>query len=91
MEYENLVALTTHLSNHQNSYEFLCCGYKENKCVVATESDGEANTRTESIDYDGFLCGAWWGVIQKECNLNSSCCKVTIQTRSSLPSADQKI
>jgi len=54
VEYENLVALTTHLSNHQNSYEFLCCGYKENKCVVATESDGEANTRTESIDYDGF-------------------------------------
>jgi len=28
--------------------------YKENKCVVATESDGEANTRTESTDYDGF-------------------------------------
>jgi hypothetical protein len=29
--------------------------YKENKCVVATESDGEANTRTESTDYDGFF------------------------------------
>jgi len=28
--------------------------YKENKCVVATESDGEANTRTESTYYDGF-------------------------------------
>jgi len=28
--------------------------YKENKCVVATESDGKANTRTESIDYNGF-------------------------------------
>jgi len=28
--------------------------YKENKCVVVTESDGEANTRTESTDYDGF-------------------------------------
>ena len=28
--------------------------YKENKCVVATESDGEANTRTKSTDYDGF-------------------------------------
>jgi len=28
--------------------------YKENKCVVATESDGETNTRTESTDYDGF-------------------------------------
>jgi len=28
--------------------------YKENKRVVATESDGKANTRTESTDYDGF-------------------------------------
>jgi len=28
--------------------------YTENKCVVATESDGEANTRTKSTDYDGF-------------------------------------
>jgi len=28
--------------------------YKENKCVVATKSDGEANTRTESTDYDSF-------------------------------------
>ena len=54
MEYENLVALTTHLSNHQGSYEFLAADYKENKCVVTTESDGKANTRTESTDYDGF-------------------------------------
>jgi len=28
--------------------------YKENKCVVETESDGEANTRTECTDYGGF-------------------------------------
>jgi len=28
--------------------------YKENKCVVATKSDGKTNTRTESTDYDGF-------------------------------------
>ena len=33
---------------------FSAADYKENKCVVATESDGEANTRTESTDYDGF-------------------------------------
>jgi len=54
VEYENLVALTVHLSNHRNSYEFSTADYKENKCVVVTESDVEANTRLESIDYDGF-------------------------------------
>jgi len=35
--------------------KFSTADYKENKCVVATESDGEANTRTESTDYDGFF------------------------------------
>ena len=35
--------------------------YNENKCVVATESDGEANTRTESTDYDGFFM---WSLVQ---------------------------
>jgi len=35
--------------------------YKENKCVVATESDGKANTRTESTDYDGFM----WSLVGK--------------------------
>jgi len=28
--------------------------YKANKCVVATESDGKANTKIESTDYDDF-------------------------------------
>jgi len=37
--------------SHMNSS---AADYKENKCVVATESDGEANTRTESTDYDSF-------------------------------------
>jgi len=40
-----------------NSY---IADYNENKCVVAIESDGEANTRTESTDYDGFYVELGW-------------------------------
>jgi hypothetical protein len=30
----------------------------------------------QSTGYDGFICGAWWRIVNKEYNLNSSCCKV---------------
>ena len=65
----NLTSLT-----NQSSYEFPV-GYRKAKCVVVTESDGKANTRLE-YQLRWILCGAWWGVIHKECNLKSSCCKV---------------
>ena len=58
MEYENLVALTSLTT--KTLMNSSAADYKENKCVVANESDGEANTRTQSTDYNGFyveLCG----------------------------------
>jgi len=51
-----LTSLTT-----KTLMNFSAAVYKENKCVVATESDGEANTRTESTDYNGFM----WSLVGK--------------------------
>jgi len=47
--YPQLTSLTTVTLMNSSAAD-----YKENQCVVATKSDGEANTRTESTDYDGF-------------------------------------
>ena len=44
-----LTSLTTEALMNSSAVD-----YKENKCVVATEGVGKANTRTESIYYDGF-------------------------------------
>jgi hypothetical protein len=56
-------------------YEFPAADYRETKCVVVTESDGEANTRLESTDYGGFYVELG-GEKYKECNLNSSYCNI---------------
>jgi hypothetical protein len=46
----------------------------------------------QSTDYDGLYVELGGGIVNKECNLNPSCCKVNNNpTRSSLPSADHKI
>jgi len=44
-----LTSLTTETLMNSSTVD-----YKENKSVVATKSEGEGNTRTESTDYDGF-------------------------------------
>jgi len=43
-----------HLSYQPKLLWIPCRGLQRNKCVVVTESDGEANTRLESTDYGGF-------------------------------------
>jgi len=44
-----LTSLTTKVLMNSSAAD-----YKKIKCVVATESDGKTNTKTESTDYDGF-------------------------------------
>jgi len=47
--HSQLTSLTTEALMNSSTAD-----YTENKCVVATKSDGEANTRTKSTDYDSF-------------------------------------